>query len=137
MQKTDYGPGAFAVDVAKAAILNENYRTALWSGKHLQLTLMSVNQGDDIGVELHPATDQILLIIEGSAVGLMGYRKDHLSWQQPLYPGSCLFVPAGTWHNVVNCGKAPLKIASIYGPPNHPYGTIHETKEVAEREEHN
>lgn len=137
MQKTDYGPGAFAVDVMKAALAGSNFRTALWTGRHLQLTLMTIPAGDDIGVELHPTTDQILLVAQGSGTAQMGYRKEHLTWQQPIFCDSCVFVPAGTWHNIVNTGDKPLKLISVYAPPNHAHGAIHQTKAIAEAEEHN
>jgi len=136
MNKTDYGPGAFTVDIFKAALANNTFRTALWTGKHLQLTLMCIAPGEDVGVELHPSTDQILISAEGSGVACMGYRKDHLSWQQPIFEGSCVFVGAGTWHNIINTSDKPLKLISVYGPPNHPHGTIHETKAIAEESEH-
>ena len=131
MQKSDYGPGAFTVDIMKAALTNGNFRTALWTGKHLQLTLMDIPAGEDIGVELHPATDQILLTADGAGITQMGYKKDHLSWQQPIFPGSCIFVPAGTWHNIINTEDKPLKLISVYGPPEHTRGTVQKTKTIA------
>jgi len=131
--RSDFGPTPFVVDINKATIYNDNFRTALWTGTHLQLTLMSIPVGGDIGLEVHPNVDQFLRIESGQGLTQMGEKKDHLSLQQPVYGDFAIFIPAGTWHNVINTGNTPLKLYSIYAPPNHPWGTIHQTKEVAEK----
>jgi len=133
--KTDYGPNPFVVDINKATLNNDTYRTALWTGKHLQLTLMSIPAYDDIGLEVHPNVDQFLRVEDGYGVAVMGPGKDNLNFQQPVYSDYAIFIPAGTWHNVINTGDKALKLYSIYAPPNHPYGTIHMTKSIAEAEE--
>lgn len=133
--KTDYGPMPFTVDINKATIHNLTYRTALWTGKYLQLTLMNIIPGGDIGLEIHPDTDQFLRIEEGQGIVQMGKTRDNLDFQTPVFDDSAILIPAGTWHNVVNTGKNPLKIYSIYAPPHHPFGTIHPTKEIAEEAE--
>ena len=130
---TDYGPGPFVVDIEKATIHNDTYRTALWTGPHLQLTLMSIPVGEDIGLEVHPDNDQFLRIEEGDGVALMGSAKDNLTIRQRVFENSAVFVPSGTWHNIVNTGPKPLKIYSIYAPPHHPHGVIHQTKRIAEQ----
>lgn len=130
---TDYGPLPFVVDIEKATLQNDNYRTALWSGPHLQLTLMSIPPGEDIGLEVHEANDQFLRIEEGDGVAMMGNSRDNLSIRQRIFADSAIFVPAGTWHNVLNTGQRPMKIYSIYAPPHHPYGTVHQTKQVAQQ----
>ena len=135
MYITDYGPKALTIDIVKAALNNNNYRTALWTGDHLQLTLMTIRTGDDVGLEVHPHTDQLLFIAEGSGVAQMGINKDNLV-QHPMFCEHVLFVPAGTYHNIINTGNRPLRLISVYAPPNHAHGTIHRTKEIAEREEH-
>ncbi|MGG3872907.1 cupin domain-containing protein [Brevibacillus laterosporus] len=127
----DYGSKPFVVNIAKAAKQNNTYRTALWTGKHLQVTLMSINVGDDIGLEVHPSTDQFIRIEEGQGLVQMGNSKDKLDFQKMAYDGYAIMIPAGTWHNVTNTGKKPLKIYVIYAPPEHPYGTVHKTKEDA------
>lgn len=132
---TDFGPKPFVVDINKATLNNNTYRTALWTGNHLQLTLMSIPIGDDIGLEVHPNVDQFLRIEEGQGLVQMGNTKDNLYFNQPAYDDFAIFIPAGTWHNVINTGNVPLKLYSIYAPPNHPFGTIHQTKEIAEKEE--
>ena len=130
--RTDYGPNPFVVDIAKTTVNNDTYRTALWTGPHLQLTLMSLNPGEDIGLEVHPNTDQFLRIEKGTGVVRMGNSRDNLYYQQNLYDDYAIFVPAGTWHNIINTGKDPMKIYTIYAPPHHPHGTIHQTKAIAQ-----
>lgn len=124
----DYGPEPFVIDIDQATKQNTNYRTALWTGKHLQLTLMSINPGEDIGLEIHPDTDQFLRVEQGQGLVQMGNSKDNLNFQRRVGDGYAIFIPAGTWHNVINTGNMPLKLYSIYAPPNHPKGTVHRTK---------
>ena len=130
--RTDYGPMPLVLDINKATIANDTYRTALWTGSKLQVTLMCINPGEDIGLEVHEDTDQFLRIEQGQGIALMGNAKDNLYYQQNVYDDYAIIIPAGTWHNVVNTGRAPLKIYSIYAPPHHPWGTIHQTKAIAE-----
>lgn len=125
---TDYGQRPLVVNIDQATKQNNTYRTALWTGKHLQVTLMSINVGDDIGLEVHPTTDQFIRIEEGQGLVQMGESKENLNFQQMANGGYAIMVPAGTWHNVTNMGNTPLKIYSIYAPPKHPYGTVHVTK---------
>ena len=132
---TDYGPHPFVVDISKATLHNNTFRTALWTGNHLQLTLMSIPVGEDIGLEVHPNVDQFLRIEGGQGLVQMGDTKEHLYIRQPVFDDSAIFIPAGTWHNVTNTGNKPLKLYSIYAPPNHPWGTIHQTKAIAEAAE--
>ena len=115
---------------------NDNFRTALWTGNHLQLTLMSIPAGEDIGLEAHPHVDQFLRIEDGHALVQMGNSKDNLYFRQPAFDDFAIIIPAGTWHNVTNIGSKPLKLYSIYAPPNHPWGTIHQTRAIAEAAEH-
>ncbi|MGZ9585851.1 cupin domain-containing protein [Paenibacillus marinisediminis] len=124
----DHGQRPFVVNIDQATKQNNTYRTALWTGKHLQVTLMSINVGDDIGLEVHPTTDQFIRIEEGQGLVQMGVSKDNLNFQEMAYDGYAIMVPAGTWHNVTNTGNTPLKIYAIYAPPEHPYGTVHVTK---------
>ena len=133
--KTDYGPDPFVVDIEKATLNNENFRTALWTGKHLQLTLMTIPVNESIGLEVHPHVDQFLRLEEGQGVVQMGSSQNNLYFTQPAFENSAIFIPAGTWHNLTNTGNKPIKLYSIYAPPNHPFGTIHQTKEIAEAEE--
>ena len=132
----DYMLQPFAVDINKAAVANDNYRTTLWTGKNLQLTLMSIPVGEDIGLETHHTHDQFLRIESGNGIVQMGDAATNLYFNQPVFDDSAIFVPAGTWHNVTNTGKTPLKLYSIYAPPEHAPGTVHATKEIAIASEH-
>lgn len=131
----DYGPQPFVIDIEKATMQNDNFRTALWTGKHLQLTLMSINVGEEIGLEIHPDLDQFIRIEEGQGLVKMGDRKDRLDFQEKVYDDFAFIIPAGKWHNLINTGKKPLKLYSIYAPPQHPKGTVHKTKADAEAAE--
>jgi mannose-6-phosphate isomerase-like protein (cupin superfamily) len=135
--KTDYGPEPFVVNINEAAKRNDNFRTALWTGEHLQLTLMSINVGEDIGLECHPDLDQFIRIEEGQGIVLMGDNKNRLDFKANVSDDFAFIIPAGTWHNLINTGCNPIKLYSIYAPPQHPWGTIHETKADAEAAEHN
>lgn len=134
--KTDHGPKPFVTNITREARQNQNFRTALWTGRHLQMTLMCIPVSCDIGVENHPETDQLIRVEEGQALVRMGNGKERLDVQHRLRTGDAVFVPCGTWHNVMNTGSCPLKLSSIYAPPNHPRGTVHPTKADAEHEEY-
>ncbi len=127
----DYGPEPYVVNIEQATLQNNNFRTALWTGEYLQSTLMSINVGDDIGLEIHPDTDQFIRIEQGQGIVKMGKSKNNLDFQRKVFDNYAIFVPAGTWHNVINTGKKPLKVYVIYAPPHHPRGTVHKTKAEA------
>ncbi|MBU3110031.1 cupin domain-containing protein [Clostridium lacusfryxellense] len=131
----DYGPEPFVVNIDEATKQNNTFRTALWTGTHLQLTLMSIKVGENIGLEIHPDLDQFLRIEEGEGLVKMGDRKDRLYFQEKVYDDFAIIIPAGKWHNIINTGNKPLKLYSIYAPPQHPKGTVHETKAIAEAAE--
>lgn len=137
LQLKDYGGKPFVINIEEATKLNNNFRTALWTGEHLQLTLMSINVGEDIGLEVHPNTDQFIRIEEGQGIVKMGDSKSNLYFQKNVYDNFAIIIPAGKWHNLINTGNKPIKLYSIYAPPQHPYGTIHETKAIAEAAEEN
>lgn len=129
----DRGPEPFVTNIEKITLANENYRTTLWTGKHLQLTLMTIQPGHDIGLEVHPDHDQFLRIEEGQATTYIGDTKTELqNWQAGV--SDAVFVPAGKWHNLVNTGDQPLKLYSIYSPVEHAHGTVHVTKEDADND---
>lgn len=129
---TDYGPDPFVINIDQATKQNSTFRTALWTGNHLQLTLMSINPGEDIGLEIHPNVDQFLRVEQGQGLIKMGQSKDNLDFQRRVGDGYAIIIPAGTWHNLFNTGSVPLKLYSIYAPPQHPKGTVHRTKADAE-----
>lgn len=124
----DYGPYPFVVNIEAATKQNNNFRLALWTGKHLQLTLMSIKVGEDIGLEMHPNLDQFIRIEEGQGLVLMGDTKDRLDFQACVQDDYVFIIPAGKWHNLINTGNKPIKLYSIYAPPEHPHGTVHKTK---------
>ncbi|MCL2634809.1 MAG: cupin domain-containing protein [Oscillospiraceae bacterium] len=133
--KTDYGAKPYATCIKKAAECNSNFRTALWSGKFLQMTLMCIPACCDIGLEVHKGTDQYIRVECGKGCVVMGAKRDKLDYECALNENSAVFVPAGTWHNIINTGNCPLKLSSIYAPPHHPHGTVHKTKCDAEKSE--
>lgn len=133
----DYGPDPLTININAATIDNNNFRLALWTGSHLQLTLMSINVGEDIGLEMHPDVDQFIRIERGNAEVTMGDMKDMVSFRENLKDDDIVIIPAGKWHNIINTGNQPLKLYSIYAPANHPHGTVHKTKQDAMAAEHN
>lgn len=130
----DYGPDPFVVNIEEITKRNNNYRLALWTGSYLQLTLMSIRVGGDIGLEVHPDLDQFIRIEQGQGLVMMGDRKDRLDFRRRVYDDYAFIIPAGKWHNLINIGNVPIKLYSIYAPPEHPHGTIHRTKEDAEED---
>ncbi|MFC4354333.1 cupin domain-containing protein [Chryseomicrobium palamuruense] len=127
----DYGPYPFVINIEEATLQNETFRTALWTGDHLQVTLMSIGVGEDIGLERHPNLDQFLRIEQGQGLVEMGPTKNQLFFRRRVRDNYAIVIPAGYWHNLTNTGNQPLKLYSIYAPPNHPFGTVHRTKEDA------
>ena len=132
----DYGAEPTVLNIDAYTMSNDNFRTALWTGTYLQLTLMSIPVGGEIGLEQHPDLDQFLRIEDGTAQVLMGDTEDALTFIQTAEKDFAVFVPAGKWHNLINIGDKPLKLYSIYSPVEHPHGTIHKTQEEAEEAEH-
>lgn len=130
----DHGPNPYVVNIEELTLENENFRTAAWTGTNLQMTLMTIQPGDDIGLEVHEDHDQFLRIEQGQASVLMGPNQADLVTSE-AEDDFAIFVPAGIWHNVVNTGEEPLKLYSIYSPPEHEHGTVHETKEEADAAE--
>lgn len=136
---TDYGPEPFVVNVETATLENNNFRVAKWTGKNMQMTLMSIQPGEDIGLEVHEDHDQFLRIEQGKAKVEMGSSKDSLDFVKEASDDFAIFVPAGMWHNLTNLGDEPLRLYSIYAPSEHPHGTVHVDKaeaDAAEAEHH-
>ncbi len=130
----DYGPKPFTINIEEATLRNNTFRTALWTGEYLQLTLMSIEVGDDIGLEMHPDVDQFIRVEQGEGIVMMGDCKDYMNFKRRVREDYVIFIPAGKWHNLINTGHIPLKLYSIYAPPEHPHGTVHETKEDAQED---
>ncbi|MEN1929881.1 cupin domain-containing protein [Luteimonas sp. MJ204] len=105
---------------------NTDFRRVLYTGAHLQLVLMSLQPGEEIGKEVHPDIDQFFRVEQGKATLLI----DGVS--HTLEHDDIAIVPAGAEHNVINAGDAPLKLYTLYGPPEHRDGTVHATAAIAE-----
>jgi mannose-6-phosphate isomerase-like protein (cupin superfamily) len=124
MGKIDYGPEPYVAEIGRLAAGNQNFREAIWTGTYLQMTLMSIPVCGEIGLEIHPDTDQLIRVEQGSAIVKMGNCKEYLDIQRKICCGDGVFVPAGIWHNIINAGRNPLKVSSVYAPPHHPRGTV-------------
>ncbi len=117
-------------NIEQRTVENEDFRRVLYTGKNLQLVLMTLPPGCDIGEEVHPDRDQFFRIEEGSgAVDIDGVANS-------VEDDFAVIVPAGARHNVRNTGDKPLKLYTIYGPPEHKDGIVQATKEEAEARHH-
>lgn len=131
----DYGPAPYTAPIEQMAMKNRNFRTAIWTGCRLQMTLMCIPPCGEIGLEVHEDTDQYIRVEQGNAVAKIAGCGNQPDFHQRMCKGDAIFIPAGTWHNVVNTGKDSLKLSSIYAPPHHRRGTVHRTKADAQRAE--
>jgi len=127
----DIGPQPQSFDIERATKANTNYRSVAWSGRYLQVTLMSIPVGGDIGLEVHPETDQFLRLDAGRGRVQMGVAKDELTFDKEVSEGWCVLVPAGTWHNITNIGATPMQVYAIYAPAHHAPGKVHPTAAAA------
>ena len=116
----------FVDNIEKLTEDNANFRQVLYTGKNIQLVLMAIAPGDDIGEEVHDDGDQFFRIEQGTGE----VQIDGVAHQVKADDG--IIVPGGALHNVINTGTEPLKLYTIYGPPEHIDGTIHVTKAEAE-----
>jgi len=128
----DTGPRPQAFNIERATQDNAQYRSVAWSGRYLQVTLMSIPVGGDIGLEAHPETDQFLRLDAGTGRVQMGAAKDKLTFDEAVSSGWCVVVPAGTWHNITNTGTTPMQVYAIYAPAHHKPGKMQATAAVAE-----
>lgn len=135
MNSPDSNPRPNAFNIETATLQNENYRTVAWTGKYLQVTLMTIPVGESIGLETHPKTDQFLRIEGGKGEAVMGPAKDQLDFHQDVSDGWSIQVPAGMWHDVINTGDEPLRLYTIYAPVHHAANIVQQTKADAERDE--
>lgn len=132
----DHGAAPLVVDIDAYTLENENFRTALWTGEKLQLTLMSIPVGGEVGLEVHYDIEQFLRIEQGQGKVYMGDAKDNLTFIEDAYDDYAIFVPLGVWHNVKNVGDVPLKIYSIYAKPEHAHSTVHLDKAESDADHH-
>jgi len=118
-------------DIEEKTLGNDNFRKVLFTGKHMQLVVMSLKVGEDIGEEVHDTVDQFFRVEQGEANVVIDGQENIVKEDMVA------IVPAGSKHNVINTGDVDLKLYTIYTPPNHPEGTVHVTREEAmEAEEH-
>jgi mannose-6-phosphate isomerase-like protein (cupin superfamily) len=107
---------------------NEAFRRTIVTGEHAQLVVMTIQPGEEIGEETHEG-DQILHFVDGTGDAVLEGETSAVG------PGDVVLVPAGTLHNFVNTGSGPLRLVTVYAPPEHPPGTVHETKAEADAAE--
>lgn len=124
----------YHTDIEKKSMENSYFREVLFTGPHSQLVVMALKPGEDIGLETHPDTDQFIRVESGQGKAILDEQE------YTLQDGSALVIPAGAKHNVINTSSTePLKLYTVYTPPEHPDGTVHKTKaeaEAYEREHH-
>jgi mannose-6-phosphate isomerase-like protein (cupin superfamily) len=135
MTITDVGPEPNAFDLETATTANPHYRAVAWTGRHLQVTLMSIPVGASIGLEAHPGTDQFLRLDAGRGRVQMGPAQDRLTFQQDVEDGWCVVVPAGTWHDITNTGDVDMRLYAVYAPVHHAPGIVQPTGADAETDE--
>lgn len=130
----DHGKKPYVINIEDATKKNNNYRTTIWTGEKLQVTVMSIQPGDDIGLEVHEGIDQFIRIEDGEGLCKMGPTEDDLNVQIKVSDDDAVFVPANMWHNIENTGVKPLKLYTIYAGPDHLEGTVHPTHADAEND---
>ena len=118
----------FVENIEQLTLDNTDFRRVLYTGKHLQLVLMTLQPGDDIGEEVHDGHDQFFRIESGKGEVLIDGTR------HAVEDDDAVIVPAGARHNVTNTGAAPLKLYTLYAPPEHKDGVIHPTKADASEE---
>lgn len=123
------------VYIRKATLYNDYFRREMWTGEHMQITVMCIPVGGEVGKEIHEDLDQFLVVEQGAASVFMGEKENGLAFVGEATEGAGILVPSGTYHNVINDGRIPLKMHSVYAPPKHPRGTLQRTKADADREE--
>jgi mannose-6-phosphate isomerase-like protein (cupin superfamily) len=131
----DIGPQPYSFDLERATKANSKYRSVAWSGRYLQVTLMSIPVRGDIGLEAHPQTDQFLRLDAGRGLVQMGAAKDKLTFEREVSNGWCALVPAGTWHNITNTGTTPMQVYAIYAPAHHAPDKVQATAAAAEADQ--
>lgn len=119
----------FKGNIEQLTLDNDNFRKVLYTAPHLQLVLMSLKVGEDIGLETHENIDQFFRFESGTGKCIIDNNEYHVA------DGDAIIVPAGAKHNVINTGTTAFKMYTIYGPPNHQVGTIRKTKIDAERKD--
>jgi mannose-6-phosphate isomerase-like protein (cupin superfamily) len=117
------------VDIVQLAAGNDAFRREVATGEHSQIVVMTIPVGGEIGEEVHEHNDQLLVFVEGEGKAVLDGRTSRVT------PNDLVLVPAGTRHNFVNTGDGPLRLVTVYAPPEHPPGTVHQTKAEADAAE--
>ena len=125
----DRGNEPIVFDIRREAFMTPDYRTALWTGGNLQLTVMTIPVGEETGVEMHEGVDQLIGVVSGAGEVSFGNRENYFAPAIPLDAHSVVLVPSGTYHNIKNAGRTPLKLYSVYAPRVHKFGTVDKTNE--------
>lgn len=128
MNATTTTKRGYCADIEEATIANNDFRRVLYTGEHLQLVLMSLAPGEEIGEETHEDRDQFFRFEEGEGVVVIDGKENEVE------DNFAVIVPAGACHNVKNTGEEPLQFYTLYGPPEHKDRTVHQTKEQADAE---
>jgi len=115
----------FVQDIEKLATGNDDFRRVLYTATHSQLVLMALAPGAEIGAEVHQL-DQFFRVEEGTGIVVMDGKRT------PVRPGFAIVVPMGANHNIINTGSTPLKLYTVYSPPNHRDRVVHHTRAEAE-----
>ncbi|MGH8907617.1 MAG: cupin domain-containing protein [Egibacteraceae bacterium] len=123
-------------NVEEATLENTDFRKVLFTGGQVQLTVMRLAPGEEIGLEMHDNLDQFLRIEQGKARVTLGRSEEQVDEEHEVEDDWAVIVPGGVWHNVTNTGTDELKLYSLYSPPEHPAGTVHHTKTDADAAEH-
>ena len=120
----------FVININQTTKQNKAFLRTCWTGKNLQLTVMSIPTGHCIGIEQHNV-DQLIQIEEGYGIIKTGKTKSKMDFERKIDKHHMVIIPAGLWHNIINTGSQPLKLFSIYAPPQHPHNTLYLTKKDA------
>ncbi len=115
-------------NVEGAARSNDYFRQVLTTAKHLQLVLMTLEPGEEIGLEVHDEHEQFIYLVSGRATVTLGPTRHEVAEAHDIEAGWAALVPGGTWHNVINRGEVALQLFTLYAPPEHPEGTVHRTR---------
>jgi mannose-6-phosphate isomerase-like protein (cupin superfamily) len=118
------------VDIMDLARRSDDFRREVVTGRNMQIVVMTIPPGGEIGEETHPDIDQVLLFVDGDGEAVIEGRRSAIG------AGHLTFVPGGTLHNFVNTGDTPLRLVTAYAPPEHAPGTVHATKVEADADEH-
>ena len=116
------------INIHNEVMSNTNFRKVIWTGENLQITVMSIPVGGEIGLEMHDDLDQFIKVESGCANVFMGKSKCDVAFKGKVSANYAVVIPSGMWHNIINACSCPLKVYSVYAPPKHPRGTIHKTK---------